>query len=405
MSEKSDKPPPPHNQGKPNQDSNSTYKQIFSCFNTTPKSPKTFKNKPTTTPKTSSEKPKIIVLNKKDQPLKIIEEPVRLKIVPEITVLERDNEARALAKIQESDVSEIMDQPEEMVDLEEAWGEPKKSLPIGWFILAALIACGLGGWATMSLFDAQPQIEAADEEKQEILIDLEKEEKEVKQTLGKMEDCVREYLAADTIEKMLPYVRHSDRVKPLMEHYYQTHTIQPGAFQHFKRIRSMGMGGQSFVYGRMELNDGTSRKVLIEQLNDGTFKVDWESDVCYLPMKWDQYIEKHPAEPIDMRVQVIPDNFYAYEFRDESQFDCYKITTLNADEHLFGFVVKGSPTAIDIEKIISKAQEFTADKPQPMILRLRFPKNSASKRCVWIDQMLSSRWTYVNPPEKRKTEN
>ena len=346
-------------------------------------------------------KPKIKIINAEDHPPKIVDEPIQLKIVDEIKVLEPNETVHALAKLHDPDVSEIMDHAEETVNPEEAWGEEKKSPPIGWFILAGIIVCSLAGWATLTLFDAQPQIEASDEVKQKILVDHEKETEEVKQTLGKMENCVRGYLAANNIESILPFVRHPERVKPLMEHYYQTHTFQPSEFQQFKRIRSMGMESLSFVYGRMDLTDGTSRKALIEPLKDGTFKVDWESDVCYLPMPWDQYIKNHSTTPIDIRVKVIPDNFYAYEVRDESKFDCYKITTLNNDQHLFGFVEKGSPAAIDIEKIISKSQEHTSDKKKgaPMILRLRFPKNSDSKRCVWIDAMLSPRWTYVNPPK------
>jgi len=334
--------------------------------------------------------------------LKLIEEqetPVGLRILEDPERLKPDSLARANAKIHKPDVSEIMETEPEVVDLEQAWGDDKRSFPIGWFVLAALIICAVGGWAIFNLFTSQPTIKAATKAKHEMIVDHEKEDQEVRKTLDLMEDSVRGYLSAESVDQLLPFVRHPERVKPLMKHYYQSHEMHPGEFQHFKRIRSMGMDSLSFVYGRAALQDGSSRKMLIEQLEDNSFRVDWESDVCYLPMNWEKYLSEQPSQPMDMRVTVTPDNFYAYEFRDESRLICYKIKTRDSDEHLFGFVEKGSPQAIDIDNIISKSLGHGGGKEEPMILRLRFPKETSSKRCVWIDTVLESRWTYVNAPE------
>lgn len=334
--------------------------------------------------------------------LKLVEEeesPVKLRILEDAERLKPDAMARVKAKTHEPHVSSIIEKETEALDLEKAWGGDKKTFPIGWSVLVALMICAVGGWVIFNLFKAQPAIEAATEAKHEIIVDYEKENLEVRKTLELMEGCVRGYLSADSVDQLLPFVRHPERVKPLMEHYYQNHEMHPREFRHFKRIRSIGMDSLSFVYGRVELQDGNSRKVLIEQLEDGSFRVDWESDVCYLPMNWEKYLSEQPSQPMDMRVTVTPDHFYAYEFRDESRLICYKIKTRDSDEHLFGFVEKGSRQAIDIHKIISKSLEHGGGKEEPLILRLRFPKETNSKRCVWIDTVLEPRWTYVNAPK------
>jgi hypothetical protein len=334
--------------------------------------------------------------------IKVINEPSQIKTGEDVRVLQPDSKNLGETKSHNPEVSEILVEEDEFRDLEEDWAHHSKSIPIGWFVLAGMIVCGLSGWALFNVFKAQSEIEEFSEEKQEILINHEKEDQEVKETLNLMEQCARGYFAADSIQSMLPYVRHPERVQPLMEHYYQTHDFNPGTFQQFKRIRSMGMESLSFVYGKVNLKDGRSRKAIIEQLPNGTFRVDWESDVCYQPIEWDTYITKHPTEPVDMRVYVEPDNFFAYEFRDESRFNCFKLTTRGSDEHLFAYTEKNSRADLDIQKILSKNAEYGGNHKTPMILRLRFPKNTQSKRSVWIDAVLAPRWIYAKPPPKIK---
>lgn len=344
------------------------------------------------------------------------EDPILLKIMegPEVSVsLDLDEEGNSkLLKIMNGpeafnpahtksnipEISEILNQPEDQTVLGQNEEEEKKSTPMGWFSLIAIVFSALAVWAVFSMFEAQPEIQATVDQKQEIMEKLNKENKVVRQTLDGMKKSVSGYLAATSIETLLSHVRHPDRVRPLIEHYYQNHSFQPGEFRNFARIRSMGIENKSFVYGKVDMKDGSSRKLLIEQLENGQFKVDWESDVCYLPMDWNQYLDQRPAEALDMRVKVTPDHFYAYEFRDESRYQCYKIHTRGNDRHLFGYVEKGSRAAIDIQNLITKSLQHGGGREEPMMLRLRFPKSTSSKHSVLIEAMIAPRWTFITKP-------
>lgn len=305
----------------------------------------------------------------------------------------------------EPDVADILEHEKECVDSEVMWGSGvKKAPPLGWLVLAGSAVFGLALWAMFSVFTAQPDLREVEQGKKEMSVDLIKESKEVRQTLTSMQACVRGYLIAASVEEKLRYVRHADRVRPMMERYYRTHAMKPEGFRNFERIRSMGLESLSFVYGQVELNNGDKHKLLLEQLEDGSFKVDWESDVCYLPVAWDDYLENGPTEPVVMRVYIKRDHFYAYEFKDEDRLDSYQLTTRDSDDHLFGFVEKDSEVGLDIRRFLKKFEEQGGGEGEPLMLRLRFPENSHSRKCVWIDALVAPRWTYAKSPDPEEPD-
>lgn len=336
-----------------------------------------------------------------DNQLKLVDEnadeTVKLRITEDIAVLKPQKNKSSKIKSQDPDVSEIMPDEEPAVDQEENWGHKKSAVPHGWLIISALILIGVAIWSVRSVLDAQSQNKVENQIKKNVLVDLQQEDKEVKQTLLQMEQCVTGYLTARTPDALLRFVRQPERVKPLIKHHYQSRSLSPSVFQKFDQIRSIGIENHSFVFTNTRLIDGSSRKLLLEQLDDGAFKVDWESDVCYLPVDWKTWIETRPTEPVNMRVYISPDHFYAYEFRDENQYQCFKLTTRDSDGHLFAFTTKDSKAHFDILRILERSEEPSQAASEPMTLRLRFPKNSESKHCVVIDSVVAPRWTLIQP--------
>ena len=307
-----------------------------------------------------------------------------------------DEESLAIANIVNPDASQVIYGEDDDSDPRSMWEIITQLTPKAWLIVASIILFGIGIWAAATLLNDQAEVILV--KQKELPTGLEKEEQnktEHKKILRSMKESVRGYLTADSIDEILPFVRHEHRVKPLMERYYSQHSFQPAEFVKFQRIRSMGLENQPFAYINVSLKDGQSRKLLIEELANGAFRVDWETDVCYQPIEWNKLIKTRPSQAVDMRVKITPDNFYAYEFKDESRFQCYRITTRDSDEHLFGYAIKNSPTNRKISQLLLKSSQYGGSKSEPMILRLSFPEKTNSKKCVWIDALLAPRWTYV----------
>ena len=283
---------------------------------------------------------------------------------------------------------------------------------LGWFVLGGLLLCGMAAGLKVILYEAPApkeniRIAAGAEKVEKVLAQKEDESKKVRSLLARMDDCVRGYLKADSIDQKLAYVRHPRRVRPLMEKYYKDHQMVAEQFRQFAHYQAVGIDGSSFVYGRVELADGSSHDLLLEQLQDGSYRVDWESDVYYLPMPWDEFIISRPTQPLVMRVGATSDNFFAYEFS-EDQYDCFKLTVRDSDDYLFGYAVKGSEASIAMRTFFMKTRKLAGDKAEPVTLMLRFPDQGVSKKSVHIERMMAPRWIFVHQHEaevgKKKTE-
>lgn len=306
-------------------------------------------------------------------------------------------------RAQGSFVPEVAKVPEEeaYVSIEDVAKKTGLRVPaMGWIVFGGLLACILA-IVFLGVFQSPPlEQEAAEvrmaveankkEDKEEI------EQKSVRQLFEALAACVAGYYSSSQIEEKLQYVRHPDRVRELMENHYSKNPILTGEFVEFENYSALELEGVPFVYARVRFNDKESESVLLEHMSDGSFKVDWESNVHYLPVSWHDYIRQRPAKSLVMRVFVQPDNFYVYEFRDNQKYDCYKLTNLGSDEYVYGYVEKGSVASLELRQFFMRVRRVAQPKSEPMILLLRFPEGGMSRNCVYIDRVMAPRWVFVS---------
>ena len=339
-------------------------------------------------------------------------------------------------------LSQILDKEEHQPrDIETGWEAERAVAPVGWFVVLGIFIGAVGGWAIYDVMNARNVTDETALEKRLLGDARNKENEEVRDLLADMQDCVKGYLAAGSVDDMLAFVRHSERVGPLMDEYYKTHKRWRRRFDRFEHIRAVSMGTKSIVYVMAETKMGSKKNLFLEQLDDGSYRVDWESDVIYQPMPWQEYLTKRPLAPLDMRVKVQTDDFYGFAFRDSERYQCYKLTTVGSDDYLFGYVEIGSRVALQMEDLLERLRtsekatevelENTEDeelpgetrsdddlvdkielsqellyeepkaeaKPEAMILRLQFLQDDPSKRCVEIKALVAERWMYEESPE------
>lgn len=304
--------------------------------------------------------------------------------------------------VAEEDLEEVY------VDVEHPVRERFLKVPaMGWFVLGGGVFSVVAIFL-ISVFKSPSLKDETIEVQQMILNDQKENKKEERKTeayeatrvaLEEVKACVRDYYAADKIREKLKHVRQPDYVLGMMEKYYQQQPIERGEFDQLEKYSALDVDGVPFVYARVLMKSGKSHDVLLEQMVDGTYKLDWESEVHYQPLSWDDFIRQRPTKSCVMRVAVKPDNFYVYQFRDSSKYDCYQLTAKNSDRSLYGYVVKGSELSIQLRQFFMRVKHLSKVTLEPMMLEIRFPEGAIQGGCVHIDSLVAPRWFLVRQPD------
>lgn len=285
------------------------------------------------------------------------------------------------------------------------------SVPMGWFVLLFAVLGGVLMWAFSQRIgegdgavDAgalpKPMIgqEAYDQLGQTVFRDSEaKLMEEAARDYDEMEEILRGFLSAKTVEERLKYVRHPDRVKPLMLDHYRRFPIQSYQYKEVSEYTIVPLKKRPFVALDVRVAEGENLPTLLEDVENG-YLVDWESFVSYQPIAFEDYLKKRPTVPIDLRVYGSFDDFYAYEFREEDGYLCVRMTAKHTEKVIFGYVREGTALASEMKKYLEAPPGRS--KTQPFILRVRFLPESEAPRSVVIDKIVATFWAYPTDPDE-----
>lgn len=283
--------------------------------------------------------------------------------------------------------------PSEPWETKQAEGQ---GFPWGW---VALIACFFGAAIIWSLVNVNSAEEQRKDLNQDSLAILEKdnhEEIEAIELIDTLDGVVRDFFDARSVDEMLRFVRHPERVRPLMENYYGEEAPEPRRVLQVNSLEPLTIGKRAdFWMVSCDLNNQVRVPLLLEVFSGKEAKVDWETFVCYQPMAWDEFARTRPAGYTgDFRVYVQKDNFHSHEFADSEYYDCYRLTALDSEQALYGYVKRETALA-------SRMAELTAvetGSPLAMILRLHLPEGLHSTRGVYVLELVSPRWMFVEDP-------
>ena len=330
-----------------------------------------------------------------------------------LTMKEPSKEERAMPNMMgDSDVDEVP----EILGTESEWlvaAEAKEvaSVPIGWFVLLFAVLGGVLVWAFSqrigevdgiveagALPESMIDQEAYDQLGQSVFRNNEAKLMEVAaRDYDEMEEILRGFLSAKTVEERLKYVRHPNRVKPLMLDYYRRFPIQSYQYKKVSEYTTIPLKKRPFVALSVRVAEGENLPILLEDVEKG-YLVDWESFVSYQPIAFEDYLKKRPTVPIDLRVYGSFDDFYAYEFPEEDGYLCVRMTAKNTDKVIFGYVREGTSLASEMKKYLEAPSGRS--KTQPFILRVRFLPESKAPRSVVIDKIVATFWAYPTNPDE-----
>lgn len=125
---------------------------------------------------------------------------------------------------------------------------------------------------------------------------------DIEQKRPLVEAALRIFFKAGAVDDKLAASRHPERVRPLMMSYYQTRPLRPRELKAVGTCQSVNEKGHRLGYVQAVFTEGSPVSVIVEEAEDGSFKVDWESLVRYSEMEWSDFLTRRPREPVLMRV-------------------------------------------------------------------------------------------------------
>jgi hypothetical protein len=324
---------------------------------------------------------------------------VGVKMMPAAR-LEAASRAEMKIRSSEPDVGSLIEVPE--VRFEDEWEtpNPSKRLPWGWLVLiAGVFAAGII-WSLKEVGSAEERNVSLEINAKSVLEREIEEDLIAEQTIRTIEEAARNFYDSRSIEELLRYARHPERVKPLMEDYYARHPLKPSRVEELRSLDpvTIDLSANFWVVSSIIESEGANQ-LLVEAIKPGEAKVDWETYVCYQPMEWDEFATARPGGYSgDFRVYVERDHFYTHEFSDSDKYMSFRLTVRDSEEFLFGYVLKTRTFAKRIEELIRASN----GDPAPMLLRLHVPENAQSKRGVLVEELVASRWLLIDSSEAKE---
>ncbi len=284
--------------------------------------------------------------------------------------------------------------------VEDNWGETtlhRHPIPWGWFALIGLMILGAVLWSLSRMDDADEQAVWIRSTTTTALVDEEQEKLEAAQLIDRMDKALRAFANAMSIESLSHLVRHPERVTPLMRRYYADHPVYCGPLKSIKNLQPVTLGNRgNFWWASVTLGNSEVRGLLLEIGEHGEPRIDWETFVCYQPMKWDDFARQRPTGiSMDFRVDLEKDSFYSHEFSDSDQWVSFRLTAPDSEETLFGYSRAG--TAGTRELLRQWGQN--GGGRVSLILRLGIPEGLRSRNGVVIEKLVCERWIYLDPPD------
>ncbi|MCB1098756.1 MAG: hypothetical protein KDN22_24500 [Verrucomicrobiae bacterium] len=248
-------------------------------------------------------------------------------------------------------------------------------------ILIAIV--GIPGIIAISYFLLQ-------EHESDVLLETKPEEKPTNlrswpEAKDAVEKTIRSFVEAPSWQEKLDFICSPERVKNYVQDYYENQKPPPIEIRSFRKVLPLMLGETPFYLVEFEDEDYLTHSVDVYEI-DREYKLNWESMVAYGSIPWSTFCEDRPTSLQDLRVYVMPIDFYEFEFSDRKRYDCYRITHRSGAPALYGYVERGTLSGLALRLACSHS------RTQPVYVSLQFPEVSTRDDCVIIASLIHNKW-------------
>lgn len=191
------------------------------------------------------------------------------------------------------------------------------------------------------------------------------------------------FLAATSVDQILPLVRDSEKMRAKIYAYYPDGKIEATAISKFN-VSGQVSYKDSFAAVSILTTDFEGVQLAFFDGKDG-LKIDWESWVGWSEMPWEQIIESKPQRPILIRAKLRTVDYYNFDFADDSKWRAYQLSSPDGAHTLYGYIERNSL----LDERLRPSEKSTS---AAVTLKIRFPEGKENRDQVVIHDMVSDGW-------------
>ncbi|MEZ5325593.1 MAG: hypothetical protein R3F19_11075 [Verrucomicrobiales bacterium] len=209
------------------------------------------------------------------------------------------------------------------------------------------------------------------------------------------ERLIRQFYSATTIEEIVPCLA-SDADIDLLRHHFGDGLIAPAKVSWIaplaKSYASDGPNGGEMILldYRLESNEAT-RTAAIEHTGDG-FAIDWQSLVHFEPVPLESFLAGEAADPATFRVILQKDDYFNFEFSDDTHYDCYRMRTSRRGDWIYCYAEKTSYAGQQLTRLMERAEDRDSPTLRPTLSFAAPDQPLRSPVQLKIEAVVSSDW-------------
>ncbi len=206
--------------------------------------------------------------------------------------------------------------------------------------------------------------------------------------LAEAKPLVEKFLAATSVDELLPWVRHPEISGPRMADYYPDGKVEAAGLSRLNPTVQMTVSED--LRSITVVTESYDIKPLVVSVTPGAMKVDWESWVGWSSMSWEEFRKTRPTTPQEFRVILSAVEYYNFAFSDDRRWQAYRLESPDRENSIYGYAEKGSTMDQQLRPNLDV-------KTRPLMLSLKFPEGAVSGDQVEIVQFLTEGWVEQDP--------
>ncbi|HRH97726.1 MAG TPA: hypothetical protein PLB55_17435, partial [Prosthecobacter sp.] len=203
----------------------------------------------------------------------------------------------------------------------------------------------------------------------------------------KIEAAIRSFFVVGDVEQKLAFARDPQRFRPLMTRFYQSHPQTHLEWKNLGWVLPVEEPGYRLGYAQANFANAEPVSLIIEEVADGTFRVDWESSVRYSELDWEEFIKTQPASPKLFRVIASkPQHTPPADSPQDSEV--LELKHPDEDDVIFAYFDRKDPK---FQPLLQQLQTGNW-KDVPLTLRLCYPGPAGSGKSARIADVEGKGW-------------